>query len=166
MAAAAFQKLSFCKFLTQFYPISGPLIAFLWVAAKINNKDILKLCRKITKITDPNFVFFLGDGTNPRMKFPAEYLKLWTIFIGRNCLVSIIIIRNCLLSIIIDMKNYQFLPKCMKSKRGPLCQLRLPFLRRGHTLLCLFTHTLSNNIEFLRSVPGSQTPLEHVSIKT
>ncbi len=45
------------------------------------------------------------DRANPRIKFPAELLKL-SIF-----------------------------SKCMKSGRGPPCQLWLPFLRREGTLL-------------------------------
>ncbi len=58
--------------MTQFDRVSGTPTAFLQTAAKINNKDTLKVCRKITKITNPNCGFFLGDGANLRMKFLAE----------------------------------------------------------------------------------------------
>ncbi len=47
---------------------------------------------------------------------------------------SIFIDRNCLLAIIIDKKNYWFLPKCKKSRCGPLYRLRLPSLRKEGTL--------------------------------
>ncbi len=103
----------------------GPLIAFLWAAAEINNKDTLKLCKKITKITDPNSVFFLGDGTNLRCN-SRQNLKIYRF-------KSIFSDENGLLLIIIDKKNYWFLPERMKSRSGPLCQLRLPFLRREGT---------------------------------
>ncbi len=66
----------FCEFLTQFDPISGRLIAFLHAAAEINNKDTVKVCSKIMKIADLDLGFFLDDGTNPRMKFPAELQTL------------------------------------------------------------------------------------------
>ncbi len=57
-----FKNILFCEFLTQFGPISGPVIAFLQAAAEINNKDTLKVRRKITIITDPNLGFFLAMG--------------------------------------------------------------------------------------------------------
>ncbi len=67
-----FKSIILCEFLTKVDPILGPLIAFSRVTAKINDKNTLKVCRKIAKITDPNLGFFLGDGVNPKMKFPAE----------------------------------------------------------------------------------------------
>ncbi len=63
-------------------------------------------------------------------------------FVNRNCLL---IDRNCLLSIIIDKKSYQFLHKCMKSRREPLCWLRLPFLRPAiHFLYFAFCGYFAN----------------------
>ncbi len=59
--SANFEKCTFGKigeFLTKVDPISGPPTAFLWAAAKIHNKDAVKVCGKITKITDPNLGFF------------------------------------------------------------------------------------------------------------
>ncbi len=70
--ASAFQKHPFLQFLTQFNSISGPPIAFLQVATEINNKNTLKVCRKITKFTDPNLFSFLSNGANLWMKFPPE----------------------------------------------------------------------------------------------
>ncbi len=46
---------------------------FWQVSTEINNNDTLKVYRKITKITDPNLVIFLGNKMCPRMKFPAEH---------------------------------------------------------------------------------------------
>ncbi len=47
----------------KFDSVLGLLIVFLRAAAKINNKDALKVGMKITKITDPNFYFFfIGEG--------------------------------------------------------------------------------------------------------
>ncbi len=66
-----FEKCTFEKitqFLTKFDPISGPPIAFLGATTKISNRGTLQVCRKITKITHPNSVFFLGDVANPRMR--------------------------------------------------------------------------------------------------
>ncbi len=40
------KKFLFCEFLTQFHSISGPLIAFKWAVAQMNNKDTLKICSK------------------------------------------------------------------------------------------------------------------------
>ncbi len=53
-----------------FYPIWRNFEA----AAKINN-DILKECRNITKITDPNLGFFLVKERIPRKKF-LQNLKI------------------------------------------------------------------------------------------
>ncbi len=131
LADVAVQKHSFLRILDQ---ILGPLIAFLRAAAKINYKDTLKVCRKITKITDSNVGFFLAmgwiRGWNSQWNFKNYWFK------------STFIYRNCLLSIIIAEKNYSFLYNCMKNRCGPLCWRRLPFLKREGTLFsaCLPIH--------------------------
>ncbi len=76
LVAAAFQRHSFCEFLTQFAPISGPPIVFLWAATKINNKDTLKVSWKITTITDPNLSFFLSNGVKFEDEIPGRTLKI------------------------------------------------------------------------------------------
>ncbi len=95
-----FKNTLFCKFLTQFDPISEPLIAFLRAASEINNTDTLKVCKKITKITDPNLGFFVSTGRirgwNLQQNFKNRRFK--------STLVNI----NCFLSIIITKKNYWF----------------------------------------------------------
>ncbi len=127
---------SFLRIFNPIRPNFGAMDSYLQSAAKINNKDTLKVCRKITKITDPNLGFFLSYGANLKMKFPAQ----------RNFknyrFKSILIDRNCFLSIIIDKKNYWFLPKYMKSMHGPLYRLRLLFLQdRTHSSPHVYPYT-------------------------
>ncbi len=127
-----FKNIPFYEFLTQFDSILRPsiVIAFLRAVTEINNKDTLKVCKKNMKITDPNLGLFLV----------RERICRWNSW--QNLKLSIFIDRNCLLSIITDKKNYWFLPKCMKSRCGPLCRLRLLFLRREDTLfaMCWLIH--------------------------
>ncbi len=84
-----FKNILFCEFLTQFDPISWPPIAFLLAAAKINNIDTLKICRKVTKITDPNLWFFLAMGRIQRWNSWQNFKNYWfkLIFIDGNCLL-------------------------------------------------------------------------------
>ncbi len=77
--SANFEKCTFEKIdesLTKFDPISRVPTYFLQTAPENNNKGTLKVCRKITKITDPNSGFFLDNGANLKMKFPSELSKL------------------------------------------------------------------------------------------
>ncbi len=81
--SANFEKYTFekiNKFLTKFDPISGLPIAFLQATAKIDNEDTLKVCRKITKITDLNLGFFLGNGGIFQQEVPVRTFKIIDIF--------------------------------------------------------------------------------------
>ncbi len=159
-----FENILSCKFLTQFDLISRPLIAFSRAAAEINNKDTLKVCRKSTKITDPNLGLFLAMGRiwwwNSSHNFKNYWFK--SIFIDRNYLLSIIIDGNCFLLIIID-----FCANAWNAGMNHCADLGYLFLgERAHSSrVRMLTHKLSNHMEFLLSVPGSQMYLEHVSIK-
>ncbi len=91
LAATEFQKHSFLW-------ISDPIpfnlrqpIAFLQVVTELNNKDTLKVCRKITIITDSKLGFFLAmrrnQGWNSRYNFKNYRFKSYFFVI--NCLPSI-----------------------------------------------------------------------------
>ncbi len=64
LAAAAFQEHPYLQILNPIRPDFGASDSFFMGcrAVEINSKDTLKVCRKITKITDPNLGIFLAMG--------------------------------------------------------------------------------------------------------
>ncbi len=76
LAIAAFQRHSFCKILTQFYPISWVLlaIAFLQAATEIYNKDTSKYAGKIRKSVIQ--IKFFWQGGKSEDEIPSRILKI------------------------------------------------------------------------------------------